>query len=109
MKEACSTGGTGWPLFNFKIQNARLKIDNQNYFESYESTTSGKPFINIPVACKTGTAEFGDQKKTHAWITVFAPIENPQISITVLVESGGEGSTVAGPIAKKILEYWFSK
>ena len=109
MKEACSTGGTGWPLFNFKIQNARLKIDNQNYFESYESTTSGKPFINIPVACKTVTAEFGDQKKTHAWITVFAPIENPQISITVLVESGGEGSTVAGPIAKKILEYWFSK
>ncbi len=81
MRQACATGGTGWPLFNFKI----------------------------PTACKTGTAEFGDPKdKTHAWFTVFAPVYNPQISITVLVEAGGEGSNVAAPIAKKMLEEWFA-
>jgi len=82
MKEACSEGGTGYPLFGFKV----------------------------PVACKTGTAEFGDtQDKPHAWFTAFAPIEDPEISVTVLVEEAGEGSDVAAPIAKKILEEWFSR
>ncbi|MBI4990883.1 hypothetical protein HZB96_02200 [Candidatus Gottesmanbacteria bacterium] len=65
--------------------------------------------IPMDVACKTGTAEFGDPKnRTHAWFTVFAPVNNPQISVTVLVENGGEGSSIAGPIAKNILEEWFS-
>ncbi len=110
MKEACSTGGTGWPLFEFRIQNSELKIDNLDFFPTFESTTSGKPWVKIPVACKTGTAEFGDPgNRTHAWFTAFAPVHKPQISVTVLVEGGGEGSSVAGPIAKKILEEWFGK
>ena len=80
MREACLEGGTGWPFFDFPIS----------------------------VGCKTGTAEFGDPKgRTHAWFTVFAPFENPEIVVTVLVEGGGEGSSVAAPIAKEILEYWF--
>ncbi len=87
MKEACSTGGTGWPLFDFKVKE--------------------KP---IETACKTGTAEYGDpQNKTHAWFTIFAPVKEPEISITVLVEGGGEGSNVAAPMAKKILEEWFGR
>ncbi len=82
MKRACLPGGTGWPLFNF----------------------------SVPVACKTGTAEFGDpQDRTHAWFTAFAPIVEPEISVTVLVEGAGEGSDKAAPIAKKILEEWFSR
>jgi len=82
MQKACETGGTGWPLFNFMV----------------------------PVACKTGTAEFGDpQDRTHAWFTAFAPIEEPEISVTVIVEGAGEGSDKAAPIAKKILEEWFSR
>ncbi len=120
MKEACSVGGTGYPLFDFKVpasaakrdeQSAKIKTDNVDFFEAKESTVSAKPYIGIPVACKTGTAEYGDLKnnKTHAWFTVFAPVYNPQISVTVLVEGGGEGSTVAAPIAKKILEEWFKK
>lgn len=108
MKQACSPGGTGWPLFKFKAENEELKVDNVDFFEA-EASESAKNWVEIPVACKTGTAEFGDPKgKTHAWFTVFAPVYNPQISLTVLVEEGGEGSSVAGPIAKKILEYWFT-
>jgi penicillin-binding protein 2 len=87
MQEACATGGTGWPLFDFKIKEK-----------------------SIPVACKTGTAEFGDPKnRTHAWFTAFAPAADPELSITVLVEGAGEGSNVAAPIAKKILEEWFGR
>lgn len=77
MKEACSTGGTGWPMFGFKPQ----------------------PY------CKTGTAEFGDpNNRTHAWFTVF--LDEPSISLTILLEGAGEGSDVAAPIAKKVLQEW---
>ncbi|MCL4382428.1 penicillin-binding transpeptidase domain-containing protein, partial [Patescibacteria group bacterium] len=103
MKEACSTGGTGWPFFEFKVQSSEFGERK------------------ISVACKTGTAEYGDpQNKTHAWFTVFAPLpaeksakaapaDEPELTITVLVEGGGEGSNVAAPIAKKILEEWFNR
>jgi len=80
MKEACAPGGTAFPLFHF----------------------------SPPVACKTGTAEFGDSaSRTHAWLTAFAPADEPEIVVTALVEAGGEGSRVAAPIVKKVLEEWF--
>lgn len=111
MKGACSEGGTGYPMFNFRIPysgSASVHPDGVDFFDVKEASASAKNMIGIPVACKTGTAEYGDPKnKTHAWFTVFAPVEHPQISVTVLVEGGGEGSTVAAPIAKKILEKWF--
>ena len=82
MKQACDTGGTAWPLFNFKTD----------------------------IACKTGTAEVGDgSKETHAWLTAFAPVDDPQISITVMLERGGEGSDVAAPIVGDILKEWFNE
>lgn len=109
MKEACDTGGTGWPLFKFKVKNSNLKIDEKNYFTPDDAPID-EGWVRIPVACKTGTAEYGDPKnRTHAWFTVFAPVENPEIVVTVLVEGGGEGSNVAAPIAKKVLEEWFSR
>jgi len=80
MKQACAPGGTAFPLFNFQPE----------------------------VACKTGTAEFGDPSdRTHAWLTAFAPADDPQIVVTALVEAGGEGSRIAAPIVKKVLEEWF--
>ncbi len=74
-------GGTAWPFFTFPI----------------------------PTAGKTGTAEFGDPKnRTHAWYTSFAPSEQPKIALTVLIEGGGEGSSVAAPIAKEAYRWYFS-
>ena len=82
MKAACKSGGTAWPLFQFKTE----------------------------IACKTGTAEVGDgSNDTQAWLTAFAPADDPQISITVLVERGGEGSDVAAPIVGDILKEWFDE
>jgi cell division protein FtsI/penicillin-binding protein 2 len=48
----------------------------------------------------------GDDGKTlsHAWFIGFAPAENPKIAFAVLVEYGGGGGAVAGPIAKRLLE-----
>jgi len=60
----------------------------------------------IGVAGKTGTAQnpHGDD---HAWFICFAPIENPEIAIAVLVENAGHGGSVAAPLAKKILDKYF--
>jgi penicillin-binding protein 2 len=79
MQEACSSGGTGYTFFDFQPQ----------------------------VACKTGTAEIGTDGEPHAWFTVFGPADYPEIILTILVEKGGEGSKVAGPLAREIFDYWF--
>ncbi len=115
MREACSTGGVAWPLFDFKVKNGKLPIDNQNYFAVPVGSASAglkdvAEYRYVSIACKTGTAQHGDDNTLpHAWITLFAPAANPQIVVTVLDESSGEGSNEAAPIAKKILEEWFSR
>lgn len=55
---------------------------------------------------KTGTAQWNNNKQTHAWFTSFAPYNRPQIVVTVLVEEGGEGSVIAMPIARDFLDWW---
>lgn len=97
MAGACSQGGTAWPLFDFKVKDPHLPND--------------APAREIQVACKTGTAEFGHpEHKTHAWLTAYAPApaDNPEIVVTALVEEGGEGSDVAAPIVREVLEEWFA-
>ncbi|MBE0440799.1 MAG: penicillin-binding protein 2 [Psychrobacter sp.] len=42
----------------------------------------------------------------HAWFNGFAPVEDPQIALAVLVENGGGGSTVAAPIGRALFDYW---
>jgi len=87
MIQACSTGGTGWPLFDFTVGKTKIQT-----------------------ACKTGTAEsHAASGMPHAWISAFAPFDKPEISVTVLVEEGGQGSDVAGPIARDILKAYFER
>lgn len=92
MVAACTPGGTGYPLFNY--QNPKTKT-------------------LIQIACKTGTAEFGVDTvtglPTHAWFTSYGPANQPEISVTVLIEGGGEGSDVAAPVAKLIYDAWFGR
>ncbi len=60
----------------------------------------------VPVSGKTGTAQWRSDKDNHAWFTSFAPYENPEIVVTVLVEEGEEGSATAVPVARDILWAW---
>jgi len=82
MLGACSAGGTAYPLFDF-----------------------------VPkIACKTGTAEYmaeDGKMRTHGWLTGFAPADKPKISITAVLEGGGEGSDVAAPVVRKMLSVYF--
>ncbi len=70
---------------------------------------SARALINLPVkvAGKTGTAQVGGKKKPDAWFTCYAPYDNPEIVITVLIENGGEGHQAALPVAKEVLENYF--
>jgi peptidoglycan glycosyltransferase len=64
----------------------------------------------VPVAGKSGTAEHGEGRDPHAWFTAFAPADDPQVAVAVVVEDGGDagseaaGGRVAAPIAKDIME-----
>ena len=66
---------------------------------------SGAPY---QAAAKTGTAEVGDAAgNKHALFLAFAPYENPEVAVSVVIECGGSGSGVAGPVAREILDAYF--
>jgi len=64
----------------------------------------------VDVAGKTGTAENGEGEPYSLWFTGFAPANDPQVAVAVVVQNGGgigqdgTGNTLASPIAKKVLE-----
>lgn len=62
--------------------------------------------LPFSAAGKTGTAQWNSTKPNHAWFTSFAPFENPEIVVTVLVEEGEEGSRIASPIAYEFYKWW---
>lgn len=55
----------------------------------------------IEVAGKTGTAE-NPHGASHAWFIGFAPVDNPQIAVAVIIENAGSGGAVAAPAARQI-------
>jgi len=78
---------------------------------------------NIVVSGKTGTAQVVRMKdsdeinpgeetpyefRDHAWFIAFAPYEKPEVAVSVIIEHGGHGGAIAAPIAKKILEAYFT-
>lgn len=62
---------------------------------------------DIVVAGKTGTAE-NSSGKDHAWFTAYAPADNPQIAVTVLLENAGKGSK-AIPTAREIIRFYLER
>ncbi|MDD5589893.1 MAG: penicillin-binding protein 2 [Candidatus Portnoybacteria bacterium] len=72
---------------------------------------SGRLLADLPVkaAGKTGTAQVAGQKRENAWFVAFAPYENPEIVLSIVFENAGEGSAIAAPLAKDILNWYFSK
>ena len=73
--------------------------------EGTASYLSGRSYT---VAGKTGSAEFKEGEPAHAWFTGFAPADNPEIAVCVIIENVGAGSTYAVPAASKIFDAYFS-
>jgi membrane peptidoglycan carboxypeptidase len=65
--------------------------------------------LGIPLYGKTGTAE-NPMGASHAWFTGFSETprtDRPDIAVTVIIENGGEGSEVAGPVFRRIIETYY--
>ena len=88
--------------------------------EEYEKTQLLTKKI---VSGKTGTAQVVGMKdseeidpedeipysfRDHAWFIAFAPHEKPEVAVSVIIEHGGHGGAVAAPIARQILETYFT-
>jgi penicillin-binding protein 2 len=88
-----------------------------------KGTGRGCQIPGLEVAGKTGTAQVVTLEKekrekekrgktayryeNHAWFVAFAPVEEPEIAVAVLVEHGGGGGAVAAPLARRVLAAFF--
>src|SRR3989344_1867594 len=72
-------------------------IDSQGTAQSLKT-------LEVAVAGKTGTAQFGNDRKTHGWFVSFAPYENPSLAMIVLVEGQGEEGYNAVPVTQAVYE-----
>ncbi|MDP2945941.1 MAG: penicillin-binding protein 2, partial [bacterium] len=131
---AVANGGTLWrpkivskitdsnnnTLKEFKPEIIRTNLVDNNKLEIVreglrDAVTEGTVyFLNdlpIKVAGKTGTAQVYSNlnKKTNAWFTGFAPYEDPQIAIAIVIEGAGEGSTAAVPVAKEVFQWYYNQ
>ena len=74
-----------------------------------EGTASKLKGLSYTAAGKTGSAEFKDSTSdSHAWFTGFAPVEDPQIAVTIIIEGAGSGGEYAVPIAKRMFDSYFA-
>lgn len=103
------------------VREVSKKVIRENFIDTYNNKVvregmrqtvmagSARSLQTLPVAAagKTGTAQWSSKKAPHAWFTGFAPYDDPQFVITVMVEEGREGSSVAVPIAKEIMQWYF--
>lgn len=75
-----------------------------------EGTASKLKGLNYTAAGKTGSAEYNNVKgDSHAWFTGFAPAEDPQVCVTIIVEGAGSGGDYAVPIAKRLFDAYFAE
>ena len=69
----------------------------------------------VTMAGKTGTAEYAEPKDrdgnspSHAWFVGYAPADSPRIAFVVLIRDGGEGSLAAAPVARDLVELYFTE
>ncbi len=92
MVGAVSPGGTAYP---FLVKPLRYKLAGK---------TGTAQVFTIKQTENTRAKIVDERKRDHAWFIAFAPADNPEIAVAVLVENGGFGGAAAAPIAQKVLD-----
>lgn len=93
-----------------KLMTSQEASQLKTYMEEVVQTGTAKTLRNnsYSVAGKTGTAEYSnDKNKTHSWFTGFTNVENPELVITVIVESTDNSGMSAVSVAKKVLNAYY--
>ena len=83
---------------------ARGLSRNSSYELAGKSGTA--QVVGIAQDAEYDSEELSERLRDHALFVAFAPYENPQIAVAVIVENGEGGSTVAGPVAKQVMDSW---
>lgn len=93
-------------------ENLKIILEGMKSVTSDRGGTAYTYFkdFNIEVGGKTGSAQAGDEtninSKTHAWFIGFAPFDEPEIAVVILVENGGHGSYTA-EAARDVMAQYF--
>lgn len=104
-----------WGVVNDPVNGTAYQNQNTETWETFTkwplSNPDGEPKIEI--AGKTGTAEIGEPDENgiyshqHSWFTAYAPADNPEIAVAVILEDGGEGSSYAVPITDRAIRAYY--
>lgn len=78
------------------IREGLYNVVNDSHGTAYKTVR----LKEVAIAGKTGTAEVGGNRPDHAWFAGYAPADHPRVAFAVVIEHGGSGSKVAGPIAR---------
>lgn len=116
----CETNGDMKTVDPFVVQQVqtgmRLAVLDPRGTLHREETFMNYP---IPVAGKTGTAEYCDDVArsqnrcefgswpTHSWTVAYAPYDDPEVVIIAFMYNGGEGGVVAAPVVRLIMDAYF--
>jgi len=101
----------------FDLENLKVVREGMRHAVTGENAplASGKSLNDLPVAValKTGTAQtYQDQKGNWhytVWVNVFAPYENPEILLTIMIDDVDQLSLVTLPVAKEVLNWYFTR
>lgn len=118
---AVANGGKFYkPFINKQPEPQIIKnlSDDADYFKEIQrgmADVVSKPYgtahlmssLPMDIAGKTGSAQIENNKKVNAFFVGYAPADNPQIAILVLIEKAREGSLNAVPVAKNVLEWYY--
>lgn len=111
------------PSYTIPLKPENLAVVRNAMADVIRKGTARKAFQGAPyqAAGKTGTAQVyslrgakynasavDERLRDHALFMAYAPIENPQIAVALIVENGGWGGSVAAPIARAVFDYWLS-
>ncbi|MGB6242247.1 MAG: penicillin-binding protein 2 [Castellaniella sp.] len=111
------------PQYTIPLQPANLKVVRDAMVDVINKGTARRAFEGAPyqAAGKTGTAQVfslrgakykahavDERLRDHALFMAYAPVDDPQIAIALIVENGGWGASVAAPIARTAFDYWLN-
>jgi len=112
------------PKYMQQIRQGMYEVCNVHTGTAYKQLRQKVTRLPFAVAGKTGTAQvvsipqeikkrvkeddMAYFRKSHAWITTYAPFTKPEYVVTVLVEHGGHGGSAAGPIAADIYKWMYA-
>ena len=119
LKAVRSADGTERLYSRVPVESGRVDVD-QSYYDAIHLgmrlvvTSGNSPVVyytfedvDYTLAAKTGTAQRGENRANNACFICYAPYDDPEIAIAVVVEKGGAGANLAS-IARSVLDYYFS-